>query len=251
MKRLTLFVAFGTLGVLLFASSAQATHPRPAAGAQFRVPIVIAYTQCVAPTNRFHGVALEAPSCNRGADTDSGQTSNWLTTGGGAAPQPAAAGSSFVKVTTCVAGTTASGTCSTPPGMSVPDVRIEANGTQVLCKVGGPSQGQCTGGQYSTYNGQVLGDATIRITDHHNAVAPAGTGDTATVIDLPFPVAANCTNGTCNVVTHANGVVPGAVQPAKRGNVEIRHIMINDGGQAGVADSPDDTLFATQGIFIP
>jgi len=251
MKRLTLFVAFGTLGAMLFASSAQATHPRPAAGAQFRVPIVIAYTQCVAPTNRFHGPALSSPSCNRGTDTDAGQTSNWLTTGGGAAPAPAAAGSAFVKVTVCVSGTTATGTCSTPPAMSVPDVRIESNGTQILCKVGAPTQSSCSGGAFSTYNGQVEGDATIRITDHHNNVTAGGTGDTATVLDLPFPVSANCTAGTCNVVTHANGVVPGAVQPAKRGNVEIRHLQIFDGGQSGIANAPDESLFATQGIFIP
>ena len=250
MKRFMLFLAFGTLGALFFASTALATHPRPSGGAQLRVPMAISFTQCVAPTNRFHGPALSAPSCNRGADTDAGQTSNWLTTGGGAAPAPAAAGSGFIKVTVCPNGTVA-GPCSTPAGMSAPDVRLEGFGSQVLCKVGSPTQSQCSGGAFSTYNGELQGDAFIWITDHHNNTVAGGTGDTATVTELPFPVTTGCTNGTCSVVTRANAVVPGAVQPAKRANVQIKTIRVNDGGQAGVAGSPDATQYGEQGIFIP
>ncbi len=258
MKRITLFLAFGVLGTLLFAGSASASHVRPNAGAVFRVPIVIAYKACnPATANRTHGPALTAPSCNPAV-----QASNWLTSGttdaNGFAPQ----GVAFAKIIVCPSGTTASGNCSSPAGMSAPDVRIESNGTDVRCKVGGPSQARCEGGQYSDYTGQVEGNATIRITDHHNSATAGGTGETATVVDLPFPVIGQCAanpaggsttaiGGTCSVLTSANGVVPGAVVPNKRANVQISTIQIFDGGQSGVAEAPDATLFGEQGIVIP
>jgi len=259
MKRTMLFLAFGILGGLLFASSAMATHVRPQAGVQFRVPIVIAYNACnAASANRTHGPALTAPSCNPAV-----QRSNWLTTGTVDANGFASQGTAFAKITVCPNGTTASGICSTPAGMSVPDVRIESRGTDVRCKVGTTGgQGNCQGGALSDYIGGVEGNAQIRITDHHNSATAGGTGDTATVVDLPFPVhgqcvanpagtSANAIGGTCSVLTHANGVVPGAVVPAKRANVQISAIQIFDGGQSGVAGAPDATVFGEQGIFIP
>jgi hypothetical protein len=265
MKRITLFLALGTLGALLFTSSALATHVRPQAGAQFRVPIVLAYDECVpgVGNNKSHGPTLTAPSCNRApAQNDNGQTSNWLTSGTVDANTFNSSGVAFAKITVCANGTTGTGTCSTPAGMSVPDVRIESNGTDIRCKVGSPTQSNCEGGALSDYTGQVEGNAQIRITDHHNNTTAGGTGETATVIDLPFPVNGQCAanpagggpmviGGTCNVLTRANAVVPGAVNPAKRANVQISAIEIHDGGQGGVAGAPDATLFGQQGIFIP
>jgi len=255
MRRIPLFLALGTLAGLLIASNAFATHVRPNGGAQFRVPLVVSYKACGVP-NRTHGPALSAPSCNPARES-----SNWLTSGTTDANGFASQGVAFAKITVCASGTS-TGTCSTPAGMSVPDVRIESKGTDIRCKVGGPTQANCEGGALSDYVGQVQGNATIRITDHHNSVTPGGTGDTATVTDLPFPVIAGCAanpaggnamaiGGTCNVVTHANGVVPGAVVPNKRANVEIGQIQISDGGQAGVAGAGDATLYGVQGIFIP
>jgi hypothetical protein len=257
-KKILLTMALSALAGMAAASSAIATHVRPAAGAQFRVPMVVAYNACASP-NRTHGPTLTAPSCNPPV-----QSSNWLTLGTLDVTGHPSQSSGFVKVTVCVNGTTLDGICSTPPGMSVPDARFEANITDVRCKVGGPSQSNCEGGQFSDYVGEVQGDVNIRITDHHNNVTPGGTGDTATVTDLPFPgfFTAGCAanpaggsqmaiGGTCSVVTAWNAVQPGAIQMFKRGNVEFDQVRVFDGGQSGVAGASDATLFEVQGVFFP
>jgi len=255
-KRILLALGLSALVGMVAASSAMATHVRPQAGVQFRVPTVVAYNACAAGSaNRTHGPALTAPSCNPPV-----QSSNWLTVGTTDANGFASQSVGFVKITVCANGTTASGPCSTPAGMTAPDVRLQGSVTDVRCKVGGPSQSSCEGGALTDYTGQIQANATIRITDHHNSTTAGGTGETATVVDLPFPVTANCTatgtnsttvGATCAVVTRANAVVPGAVTPGKRANVEIGQIKVFDGGQGGIAGAPDATLFEVQGIFIP
>jgi hypothetical protein len=46
--------------------------------------------------------------------------------------------------------------------------------------------------------------------------------------------------------------LPGAVQDNKHAIVEIQQIQISDGGTDGVAlTTGDNTLFGTQGIWIP
>jgi hypothetical protein len=253
-KRILLTLALSAIVGMAVASVATATHVRPNGGAQFRVPTVIAFNACGVP-NRTHGPALSAPSCNPPV-----QKSNWLTVGTIDANGFTGTSVGFVKITVCATGTTTSGTCSTPAGMTSPDVRLQGNITDVRCRVGSPTQSGCEGGALSDYVGQVQANATIRITDHHNSVTPGGTGDTATVTDLPFPVSTQCTatgvnntttGGTCAIVTRANAVVPGAVVPNKRANVEIGQITVNDGGQGGIAGAGDATVFEVQGIFIP
>ena len=76
--------------------------------------------------------------------------------------------------------------------------------------------------------------------------------------DIPFPVNGTCANttatntgGTCTVNTTANAVVAGSVKDTQRGIVEISQLQISDGGADGQVASPDNTLFAVQGIFIP
>ena len=65
------------------------------------------------------------------------------------------------------------------------------------------------------YTGGLQGNATIRISDHWNAVAAGGGPDPATVVDIPFPVATACAGtaattvgSTCTANTSANAVVP-------------------------------------------
>jgi hypothetical protein len=250
------------LGAALFviaAATALASHPRPQGAAALRVPLVLAYEECgddEAP-NRTHGPALSFPSCNPAT-----QTSSWLTVGtmdaNGFAPQSVAS----VQINVCPNGTTPSGACSTPSGMSSPDVRVAGSATDVRCKVGSPTQSQCEGGAFSDYIGRMRSDATIRITDHHNSVTAGGTGDTATVIDIPFPIEWDCVanpagaspssiGGTCNVSSSFAVSMPGSIQPTKRGNVELEQVQLFDGGADGFLGTTDNTLFAVQGIFIP
>jgi len=259
-KRMALALALGSVMALAVSSVAQATHVRPQGAVQFRVPMVVAYNACALPGNRTHGPALSFPSCAPPV-----QASDWLTVGTTDANTFAPQSNGSVQVTVCPNGTVA-GACSTPPGMSAPDVRLAGSATDVRCRVGTTGgQGQCEGGALSDYQGDIEANANIRITDHHNNVTPGGTGDTATVIDIPFPVVVPCNEvplggpasttigGSCSIVTRANAVVPGAVVPTKRANIEIGQIYALDGGQDGVTLSTSDNQdhFARQGIFIP
>lgn len=259
-KRMALALALGSVMALAVSSVAQATHVRPQGAAQFRVPMVIAYNACALPGNRTHGPALSFPSCAPPV-----QASDWLTVGTTDANTFAPQSNGSVSITVCPAGTTGTGACSTPAGMSVPDVRLAGSATDVRCRVGlSGGQGQCEGAALSDYTGEVEANAQIRITDHHNNATPGGTGDTATVIDVPFPVVVDCSanpaggtataiGGTCSVITRANAVVPGAVVPTKRANVEIGQVFVLDGGQDGLTASTTDNQdhFGRQGIFIP
>jgi hypothetical protein len=56
--------------------------------------------------------------------------------------------------------------------------------------------------------------------------------------------------GTCATVTRLNAIVPGGIQSGKRGNWQIEPLRVFDGGQGGIAGSPDETPFLRQGIFV-
>ena len=112
---------------------------RPQGAAQFRVPMVVAYNACALPGNRTHGPALSFPSCAPPV-----QASDWLTVGTTDANTFAPQSNGSVAITVCPSGTTGTGACSTPVGMSAPDVRLAGSATDVRCRVGtGGAQGQC------------------------------------------------------------------------------------------------------------
>jgi hypothetical protein len=153
------------------------------------------------------------------------------------------------------------------PGVPGPpedsDVKLTATSTDIRC-TGSALPGACgstntNGG--ADYIGGVQGNATIRITDHWNGLGSTGGSDSATVVDLPFPVNGTCVatasttvGGTCGVNTSANAVIGGpdpVVKDGKRANVEISQIQITDGGPDGQIGTPGNELLAVQGIFIP
>jgi hypothetical protein len=138
------------------------------------------------------------------------------------------------------------------------DVLITSTGTDVRCLAGTTACGNANTADGADYTGGLQGNATIRISDHFNAVAPGGGTDPGTVVDIPYPIAATCVNtanagigATCSTNTSANAAVPGAVKDGKRGVVEIGQITISDGGDDGIVGTAPNTLFAVQGIFIP
>jgi dipeptidyl aminopeptidase/acylaminoacyl peptidase len=233
-------------------------YPRPVAAAQLRVPLVIAYQPCTPfGANRTHGPTLNAPSCNPGQ-----RSSTWLTTGTDDSNGFATQLVGSLRMTVCASGLTATGTCSTPPTLTNPDVRIEANVSDVRCAAGGPNQSSCQGGVFSDYTGGVQAVVNFRVTDRHNSTTPGGSGDTGTVVDLPLPINIPCqadpaggtalaSGGTCSVLTSVDVSVPGAIQPRKRGIWELGPIQVFDGGQSGQAGAPDSTPFLRQGISVP
>ena len=61
------------LGMMVVASMASATHPRPKGATPLRVSLVPAFNACTAP-NRTHGPPLAFPSCNPPVQSSSAVT---------------------------------------------------------------------------------------------------------------------------------------------------------------------------------
>ena len=62
---------------------------------------------------------------------------------------------------------------------------------------------------------------------------------------------ATTTGSNCAVATTADSVVPGVVIGGLRSVWEFDQVQLLDGGPDGDADTPDNALFATQGLFVP
>jgi hypothetical protein len=274
-KRVVLSVGAALLVLGVCASSALATHARPASATPFRVPLVTAMKQCTAatgdPAGMVHGGTLAFPSCQVGAPgTIGGPASSNISFGSPGSPAPAPAqGSGYVLLCTSTG-------CGTPPTLPAGggDVQIESVMLDVRCTGATTCSAAGSNGAQTTrdYIGAVRGAATIRITDHNNGATAYTTS--ATVADLPFTVDGACAEntgtglagapigGTCTTHTTANTVVPGAGTPGKLGNVEVGlsagantgGVLISDGGTNGsVTDTTDgpNLNFARQGILIP
>jgi len=248
--RWKLWLPLTLIGVMvastLIVGAASATHPRPKGATPLRVSLAVAYKACASP-NRQHGAPLATLSCNPPV-----QASSFLTVGTGDAwpgTQPKSIGSVRLDVKT-----------SSPE-----DVKIVQNDSDVRC-IGNSAAGFCSTANTDNagvpdYSGELNGTANIRITDHFNGPIGAcgACADPATGQDLAFPVTGTCATtpgdgtvgSTCTANTTANGTVLGSVQDNKRANVEVQQININDGGADGTAATTGNTLFETQGIWIP
>ena len=246
---LMLAVAFGATGVMIIASVAQATHPRPKGATPLRVSMVPSYVQCAAPSYT-HGPPLAFPSCGPGSTPPRPtQTSTAITVGTPDANGAPANSDGFVKLEVFVGA-------PGPPDDS--DVLITSSATDIRCKAGTTACGSANAADGADYTGGLQGNATIRISDHFNAVVAGGGTDAASVVDIPYPIAATCAataansiGSTCSANTSANAAVPGAVKDGKRAIVEVGQIQVTDGGPDGIVGTTPNTLFAVQGIFIP
>jgi acyl-homoserine-lactone acylase len=208
-------------------------YPRPVAGANFRVPLTIAYRECdTASANRTHSGGITAPACNPAV-----QVSDHLTVGTRDAngPDPKSVGSVRYIVHP--------GTSATPEDDA--DVQMAFSMTDVRKK-----------SDISDYTGTVQIDQLMRITDRANGSA---FDEPATTTDIPFPFEAPCQatsdqsiGSTCAVDTTADALIPGSAVEGKRAIWELGAITVYDGGADGQAStSADNTLFARQGVFVP
>lgn len=277
LKRFSLVFAVATVGLLVAASSAFGAHARPKAASPLTFKLVPAFNQCLgsSPPGMTHGAPLALPSCSPPV-----QTSAYLTL---QAPDRAApftgpadgTGTIILKVTCHTPGTTTEvGTspCTAPatPGEEI-DVRVSTTSTGVRCvgaagQMHGPHGGPSAACPANTlYNGMVLGQATIRVSDHYNG-APGFTSP-GTMIDLPFSVGAQCSAGACNYTTSSDLVVTDVAKEGKRAVVGLGQLTVQDAGLNGdlvAAPAPttgicppacaqDDAAAVafTQGLFIP
>jgi len=237
-KRRIALVPALALAAVAYAAAVQlagATHPRPTGATPMRVSLVPAYNQCTAP-NRTHGPPLAFGSCN-----------------------PAVPSSSFVTVGTQSVGSIRIDVLVGAPGPpDDTDILIKPSISDVRCKGATTSCGSAntTGGP--DYTGQLQGNASIRLTDHHNATSAGGGTDPATVIDIPFPISMSCTS-TPDTSIGSLCKEPSATclgcfpqYEGKRTLAEITQLKVYDGGPDGIVTTNDgSTLVAVQGVFVP
>jgi hypothetical protein len=201
-------------------------YPRPRGATPISVSLVPGFAACATP-NSTHGAPLAFGSCEPPA-----QTSSYLTVGTADAngAQANSVGSERIDV---VAGNPA-----TPA-----DLKIHASVTDVRLK-----------STLADYEGELRFTQAIRITDRD----PGGT-IAATVQDFEFGATVPCVRqppsgvgATCDLTTTADTLVPGAIKEGKRAVWQLDQVRVYDGGADGDADTPgDNTLFLTQGVFIP
>ena len=229
---------------MLAAQVAGATHPRPKGATPIRIPLVPAYNQCTAP-NRTHGPPLAFPSCNPPVSP-----SSFLTVGTPDANGAAANSVGFIKFEVQVGA-------PGPPSDS--NVFLTLNVTDVRCKGGTTACGNANAVGGPDYVGDLQANTMIRLTDHYNATTAGGGTDPATVVDIPMPITAHCSNtadtsigGTCMISSSTQPMIPDPCGcEGMRMVVELTQIKVSDGGPDGIAGSNDNTQFLSGGLFIP
>jgi hypothetical protein len=191
---------------------------------------VPAYRQCTAP-NRVHGPPLASQSCNPPV-----QESSQLTVGSPDANGATANSVGFAKYDVVVGA-------AGPPEDS--DVLFNLNITDVRVQ----------GGSLPDYTGELQATTTLRATDKANG--PSGT-ESATVSDVPLSVTVPCAStvsttigSTCSVSTSFQALMPGVIVETKRSIWQLGKLQVNDGGPDGLVSTTPNTLFATQGVFLP
>jgi Tol biopolymer transport system component len=196
-------------------------YPRPRGATPLRVSLVPAYQACASP-NRTHGAPLAFGSC-----TPPFQASTQLTIG-----------------TPDANGRGANSFGSVLYNALTSDVRVTASITDV--------RGQAL---LDDYSGQLQLDASVRITDRRSGAAA---NEPATVADTGFPVTVPCatttaTNvgSTCSVSTTFNAVMAGSITANARSIWALGATKVYDGGADGVASTSPNTLFMTEGVFVP
>ena len=242
-------VALAALGLMVVASLAGASHVRPKGANPIRVPLVTAFDQCTS-SNRTHGPPLAFPSCNPPA-----ASSSFLTVGTPDANGAPAKSVGFMKYQVVRIGT---------PGPPDDDTNVEFSlqVSDVRCKAGTSACGNANAAGGPDYVGEIQGDAMLSISDHWNGVVPEGGPDAATIIDIPNPVTAVCSNtadtsigGSCTITGNVQPMFPdgGCNCEGKRMVIEVGQIFVRDGGPDGlVASQPEqNTVFLREGIFIP
>jgi hypothetical protein len=195
-------------------------YARPKGATPTYAALVPAFKQCTAP-NRTHGAPLNSQSCAPPV-----QASDWLTIGSPDANGAAANASASARFI-----------------VATGDVRVKVNATDVRNK-----------SDLTDYAGQLKLSSAIQVTDRDN-----GPSETGTTVSIPLSYAVPCTTtasqttigSTCSIDTTANAVTPGTVKPNIRTIWQMGKVDLYDGGSDGVASTDPNTLFMTQGVFVP
>jgi hypothetical protein len=277
---LPLMGAIAVVGMLVSASSASANIVRPAGATPIGASVVIAYAPCTAPNAQHNPANLPGGAC-----TPPAQFTPRLTAGD---PAVNGSGANFrgnIKLAVTLAPSNVQFPSGAPNNNYTQDVRCTpgyaSTAGAAVCSAPGSGNVLLAGGASPNpdYSGALNTVSYIRITDQANS-GPAGgpyTSD-ATVQDLAFAVAADCTvtasttiGSTC-LPRHASAnALCGCVATGKRSNIEVGvgnsaagaasslptgAIFGMDGGNDGVvpdlvADTDSPAPFSRTGLFLP
>jgi hypothetical protein len=205
-------------------------YARPKSASPVQVSLVPASEPCTSP-NGEHGPPLAEPSCNPPQPR-----SPAVTVGTPDANGAAAASSGFARYAV-IAGDPA-----TPEDEA--DVALSAQVTDVRER----------SAALLDYVGELQLRAGVLLTDRSSG--PTGS-EPATVQSLELPVTLSCTptlgleGSTCSVSTTLDAVTPGIVRERTRAIWELGQVQVDDGGPDGDADTPNNSPFMRQGIFVP
>jgi WD40 repeat protein len=208
-------------------------YPRPRGAGPTRVYLVPAKQPCTAP-NRTHGAPLAYGSCSLPA-----QTSSQLTVG---TPDANGAGAKSIAE---VRYSVRPGNLATPADEADLSVSVTVSDVRRLSGLG-------------DYAGELQLSADLRITDRDNTPHPGGAGpatlqDRALTFTVPCAATADATIGSsCSLHTTADAVYPGIVKEGKLAVWQLGQVKAYDGGADGLASTtPGNTVFLTQGVFVP
>jgi hypothetical protein len=203
-------------------------YPRPKGATPARMSLVPAFQQCTSG-NRTHGAPLSNPSCTLPV-----QSSSYLTIGAPDANGAPVNSTGWVQFDALLG--------NTATAADEADVRVRAYVTDVRNKSG-----------LADYTGQLKLTTDLRITDRDN-----GPTELATMQDSPLSFTVPCaTTGstsigsTCSVITTADALAAGTVKESMRTIWQLAKVNVFDGGADGSAATNPNTLFLTQGYFVP
>jgi hypothetical protein len=208
------------------------SYPRPKGATPLYASLTTAYRTCASP-DREHGPPLASPSCS-GPD----QASSELTVGTPDSNGLPAENDGHLLLRVLA------GAPSTPADEA--DVELDFSLDDVFTAA------------LADYSGELRARVPLQITDKDNTPHPGGPG-AATTVEIPLELVVSCTpvadpqeGSACAATTTADALAPGTVKESRRSIWELGKVDVYDGGADGDAHTPTgDTLFATQGIFIP
>ena len=205
-------------------------YVRPRGAQKTRVPLIPAHRRCTAP-NTTHGAPLSHPSC-----TPTAPTSGYATVGTPDANGSSARSIGYVQFRSRL------GNDGTPADEA--DVEITASISDVFRAGSVPTD----------YVGDLRMRARLQMTDKLNGSAvvdPATVNDFFLNVPMPCTPTADLSGSRCEAHTTADALFPGFVVESRRTLWELGAVQVFDGGVDGSTATLGDTLFATQGLFVP
>jgi hypothetical protein len=200
-------------------------YARPKGATPVRLSLVPAFVACDAP-NQAHGAPLAFGSCAPPTPASSN-----LTTGVGDGSPALAKSIGFIRIDV-LAGV--------PGGPDDSDLRVRFSLTNVM-----------RASDLSDYTGSLRAETSVRLTDRDGNV-PSTTQDFPFDLDIPCSATADTTvGGACQSITTAEAILPGSVPEGSRSVWALGRARVLDGGPDGDSTTPDNSLFAVQGVFVP